>query len=431
MKGKSSLKKQAMTTVCSGALVRFLGFALRLWLSRSLGTEALGVMELAGGVHALAITPGAAGLPGAVSRLTALADTDREKAAVLYTARRMARRMGLILFPLLLLSSPLIARYLGDERTLPSLLIYSPCVLLVALACVYDGSCFGRGRPLVPALGELTEQTVRLAAVFFLSSLIPRVTVAWRAALPAAAALTGEAAGLAVVCRLARLPCPQKHAGPDRRLQTRLRRLSLPLLMNRLSHAGLHSLCGVIIPLRLTASGLDHSEALSRLGMLNGMAMPLMFLPGLFSGALAAVGGPAVAKCRDRRKENRLALRMIFCSLAAGAACAAALYGLAPLLARRLYRLPEVTELVRVCCPLAVLLPVQQTVGGVLTGLGLQKKALSAGLIGAAATLVCTWQWAFHLGISGAARASVVGHGLTLLCALIFLCLRPPSENEK
>ena len=33
MKGKSSLKKQAMTTVYSGALVRFLGFALRLWLS--------------------------------------------------------------------------------------------------------------------------------------------------------------------------------------------------------------------------------------------------------------------------------------------------------------------------------------------------------------------------------------------------------------
>lgn len=424
MKGEHSLKRQAMVTAGSGALVRFLGFGLRLWLSRNLGAEALGVMELASGVHALAVTPGAAGLPGAVSRLTALADSEEERAVVLRSARRIAWRIGLILAPIFFFSSPWIARILGDSRTLPSLMLYAPCVLLVAVACVYDGASFGQGRPLPPALGELTEQLVRLAAVLGLSFLIPRVTVAWRAAIPAAATVLGEAAGLAIVRRLVRYPRAVGGIRADRQVQARLRRLSLPLLLNRLTHTGLHSLCGVIIPLRLAASGLSHSEALSRLGMLNGMAMPLMFLPGLFSGALAAVGGPAVARCRDRGRENALALRMIAWSLAAGAVFALALYRLAPLLAARLYRLPELTFLLRACCPLAVLLPVQQTVGGVLTGLGLQKKALTAGLIGAAATLLYTWQWVFRLGIQGAAFASVAGHALTLTCSLICLCLR-------
>ena len=41
-----SLKKQALITAGSSALMRALGFGIRLWISRILGAEALGVMEL-------------------------------------------------------------------------------------------------------------------------------------------------------------------------------------------------------------------------------------------------------------------------------------------------------------------------------------------------------------------------------------------------
>ena len=34
---KESLKRQAMITACCGALVRAMGFGLRLWISRLLG----------------------------------------------------------------------------------------------------------------------------------------------------------------------------------------------------------------------------------------------------------------------------------------------------------------------------------------------------------------------------------------------------------
>ena len=76
---KRSLKGQALITAGSGALVRALGFGLRLWLSRRLGAEALGIMELASGAHQLALTPAAAGLPGAMSHLTARAGDERSR----------------------------------------------------------------------------------------------------------------------------------------------------------------------------------------------------------------------------------------------------------------------------------------------------------------------------------------------------------------
>ena len=421
---KESLKRQAMITACCGALVRAMGFGLRLWISRLLGAEALGVTELASGAHMLALTPAAAGLPSAVSRLTAKAENDEQRWLTLYAGRQMAAWMGLCVTPLFLFLSPVLARLLGDERTLPTLVFFAPCVLTVGLSSVYDGYFFGRGKALPPALSEGVEQIVRLGVVGALAFLVPRVTVAYRAALPAVASTLGEAAGLAVILAMAgSIPSFRKDSRlPDRR--RKLFSLSLPLLLNRFCHTGLRSLCGVIIPQRLMAGGLDKAEAMSRLGMFSGMAMPLMFLPCLISGALAAVGGPAMARCKTKQAENRLALRLLSAGLATGLLSAAGLYALAPYVSNLFYRLPELTPLLRAAVPLAVLLPVQQTVNGMMTGLGLQKRSLAAGLLGAAATLLCTWQWTPARGIYGAAFASMAGHGLILFCELISLLLR-------
>ena len=91
---KQSLKRQALITGASTALVRAMGFALRLYVSRLLGAEALGVMELASGVHMMALTPAAAGLPQAVSRLTAKAKDREGRERVLYAGRRLALGLG-------------------------------------------------------------------------------------------------------------------------------------------------------------------------------------------------------------------------------------------------------------------------------------------------------------------------------------------------
>ena len=408
---KESLKRQALITACCGALVRAMGFGLRLWISRLLGAEALGVTELASGAHMLALTPAAAGLPSAVSRLTAKAENDEQRWLTLYAGRQMAAWMGLCVTPLFLFLSPVLARLLGDERTLPTLVFFAPCVLTVGLSSVYDGYFFGRGKALPPALSEGVEQIVRLGVVGALAFLVPRVTVAYRAALPAVASTLGEAAGLAVILAMAgSIPSFRKDSRlPDRR--RKLFSLSLPLLLNRFCHTGLRSLCGVIIPQRLMAGGLDKAEAMSRLGMFSGMA-------------LAAVGGPAMARCKTKQAENRLAFRLLSAGLATGLLSAAGLYALAPYVSNLFYRLPELTPLLRAAVPLAVLLPVQQTVNGMMTGLGLQKRSLAAGLLGAAATLLCTWQWTPARGIYGAAFASMAGHGLILFCELISLLLR-------
>ncbi len=66
--------------------------------------------------------------------------------------------------------------------------------------------------------------------------------------------------------------------------------------------------------------------------------------------------------------------------------------------------------------------------GGLMTGLGLQKRSLRASMLGSAALLLCVWQWTPRLGILGAAFAYMAGHGLTLFCDLVFLIGRDKAE---
>ena len=423
---KQNLKKQALITTLNDTLVRGMGFLLRLWISRRLGAEALGIMELASGAHMLALTPAASGLPGAVSRLTAKSKTEEERKQVFYAGRQLALRLSLIICPLFLLFSPGIARLSGDMRTLPSLIFFAPCVFFIGLSSVYDGACYGRGNAWPPALSELTEQLIRMGTVFLLLGLLPRLTIPWRAALPAFSGMLGEGAGLIAVMLLCRGWHSKGGASHLPRLRKKLWRLSLPLMLSRLSHTGLKTLCGIMIPFRLMACGLSRGEALGRLGMLNGMVMPLLFLPGLISGALSTVGGPAMARCQDARQENHLALRLLFFALCCGLLCAGTLYWAAPLIACGFYRLPELIPLIRCLCPMAAILPLQQVTNGLMTGLGLQKKSFFSSLLGAGATLLCTWRWAGipRLNILGAGYAQIIGHGLTLFSLLVFLLCR-------
>lgn len=428
---RQSLKKQTALTAVNAALVRAMGFGMRLWVARRLGAEAVGVMELSQGVHMLALTPFTAGLPGAVSRMTARAEGN-EGELILYAGKQMALKMAAVLTPLFLFLSPAMALWLGDGRTLPGLYCFSPCMLLIGVSCIYNGYFYGRGNAWPPAVSEMGEQLVRLLATLFFLGALPRLTVAWRAAMPALATVLGEGAGLGVILLWARrLPA---FRGDERikKIQKKLGRISFPLMISRLSHTGLRTLCGVIIPLRLMAAGLSKSEAMSRMGMLSGMVMPLMFLPGLLAGALATVGGPAIARCKSEKKENRLMVRLLLLALLTGWGCAGGLYALSPFLSLRLYGLAELSPLLRAMCPMAVILPVQQVAGGLMTGLGLQKKSLAASLLGGAATLVFTWRWAADplLTVWGAGYASLLGHGLTLACSLIYLFFRPRVQKK-
>lgn len=392
----ASLKKQALTLTLANAYTRALGFALRLITARLMGAQALGVMEMASSAIMLAITPVTAGVPTAVSRLTAQKDAD--EAAVLRAGLSLVKRMTLLLTPALLLLSPAIAWLLGDMRTLPSLVTSAPLIGLLGLCAVYSGWFYGRNDAATPALNECVEQTVRCLLALLLLFMLTGRSVALTAALPNIAEV---AAGI-TVWLLFRGKSPRLPAKPvSLPLRREIIRLTAPTTAARLCQTVLRALNAVLLPVCLRRSGLSAEAATAQFGLLNGMAMPLLMLPGIVTGAICMVATPAVSRQeKQHTRLKRTMCQLLLSAAAVGGLAAVGLFWGAEFISLRLYKEASLAPLLRLMSPAALLMAVQQVQYGLITGLGVQNRALT-----------------------GTVAASFLSLGVTALCCPI-PCIR-------
>lgn len=420
-----SVRRQAAVLTAANALVRALGFLLHVALGRLLGAQALGVMELGHSAHMLSIVPVTAGLPLAVSRLTA----QREDARALRAGRALALRLSAVLLPLWALLAPLTARLLGDMRTLLPLWVFTPCIAVLGLSAVYNGYCYGRGSAWPPALSTLLEQVLRFALSAALLLSLPNLTVSARAAVPGLATFLAESAALLLLIALLRRGGDALRAPDDPALRREIARLSLPLTLSRLLQTLLRAALGALLPRRLTAGGMLAAQATGALGMLQGMVMPVLFLPGVVTSAVAMVGAPAVAR-RQGAALRRVTRKLFLSALLCGGLGMLAVAALAPLLSERVYRLPALAPLFRCAAPLTLMFALQQAAATVLSGLGEQKKTLLPTCAGAALTLLLMYRWAASpLALEGAVYALIVGRAAALLWQLAEVA-RAVGEKE-
>ncbi len=433
---KQTIREQAVLLTLANTIVRALGFVMRVLLSRLLGPEIMGIMELGGSVHMLAITPATAGLPLAVSRLTAKAQPGHKKDA-LNAGKRLVRLLSLVWVPLYLLLTPFFARLLGDTRTFPTLVMSAPCILILGYSAAYNGYCYGVNNAWPPALSELTEQVLRFAIAFAVLLTFPTLTAAWAAAAPGFATAISEAAGMLLVVLMLRLKKPE--AQPSKSLQKQVLRLALPPTATRLTATALRSVNAVLIPFRLRASGLVLAEATSRFGMLAGMAMPVVMLPSVFTGSLAMLAAPALASRENNpRALKAISTQLLLAAFLVGVACGAGLYAAAPFIAQRMYRLPELIPLIRFLTPAVLVMSLHQVLSGMIAGLGRQKQALYGTLAGAVVTIVSSWFLTGlpQLRLFGAAAAMMAGQAVGLVWSLallirILMQKAPPKEREE
>lgn len=377
-----SMVKKTLFLSFSHFTVRIIGFAMRIWLSRELGAQAMGLVELAQNAQMLLITPVVSGLPAAVSRMSAKSAPVRQ-VRVLRCALALSLAVSLpLMLGAFILREPL-ALWLGDVRTLPALLIYLPCVPVLGMSCALNGYFYGTGRPVPPALSEMLEQIVRFLLCLRLVSALRSWPVMLRSAIPAAAALVGETLGLVLMLLLCLRPLLMIRSQGDRRdILREMLSLALPLTGVRVVSSLMHTANSVLIPVRLQVSGLTAAESLSRLGMMQGMMMPILLMPSFITSSLCMVASPELTRRQARGKPTRaLITRMMGATAAVGVLAMAGVWLFAPLIAEALYRQAELLPLLQGSCILVPVIALTHVTGGVMNALGMQRVSLRISLI--------------------------------------------------
>ena len=405
VRGKTLVQKTLFLSA-SHFVVRSIGFLLRLWLSRELGAQAMGLVELAQSAQMLLITPVVTGLPAAVSRLCAKAE-GKERARVVRCALLLALPVSLTLAALAFFLREPLCLWLGDIKTLPALLCFLPCIPILGASCVLNGYYYGIGRPVPPALGELLEQLVRALLCVRLVYGLRGWPTSFRAAIPAAATLAGETAGLILMLLLgARLVLFAKGVGARR-----------PIF--RLVSALMQTVNATLIPARLRLFGLSAAEAMASLGVFHGMLKPILFMPSFVTCSLSMAAAPELTRRQtDGRPLCALSSGMLRAALGVGAAAAVGVWLTAPLIANVFFRQAALLPLLRGSCCLIPVIAAAHVCGGIMNALGLQGASLNISLAASLLGVLAVLLLVPVVGLWGAVASLGAVQGLTLLLSL-------------
>ena len=274
---------------------KFLGFLYRIYLSRTIGTEGIGLYQVALSVFALLLTLSCSGTPITVSRLMTKyrAENNEERAQKIISAG--------ITFTLFIVV-PICAVFFiftdwfnflfADQRCVPIFLVVLPGLIFTSIYSVLRGVFWGDKDFLPYSIIELLEEVCMIVLGIIL---INSATSVYQGAFRA---------GVAVLCsyifsfalatfvfffRKHKLKNPKSEFKP-------LLTSALPITAMRTANSLTTSLVSIILPLRLVSAGISNNQVMSIFGACVGQAIPLLFIPTTLIGSFTLVLVPEISE---------------------------------------------------------------------------------------------------------------------------------------
>lgn len=435
------LKGTLILTV-SSIVVKVIGSLNWIILSRVLGGEGIGLYQMGFPIYLMAITLSSAGIPVAISIITAekLAQKDFLGAKrVFNVSLRLLFVTGLVFASALFFGAHWLIdnHWIRDSRAYYSIIALAPAVFFVTFLASFRGYLQGWQIMTPTAASEIVEQLMRVVTMIVFANMFMPHGLAYAAGGASMGAGVGAFCALLVLMwfygRLKqKLKADLQQQNPlatresARAIISRLLRLALPVSMSSLMLPVVANLDLLIVPQRLEAAGFHISQATEFFGYLTGMAVPLINLATIFTAAMTISLVPAISESRALndvfgiRAKTRTAFRV---ALIITCPCFVGMYFLAEKIAALIYNAPGAADAIQTMSVGILLLGLHQISTGILQGLGRTSSPVINMILAAAVKVFLSWTLTAipTLGIKGAAMATVVDFGLAAVLNMIFI----------
>ncbi len=310
-----SLFRAVLIVAGFSVLTRFFGFLFRIYLSRELGPELLGVYQVASSVFGVLSVLVASGIPLAISKLTAkyrvLKDIKSEN-SVTTSALIIGVTVAILLCLVIVLFRDFFGKLFTDERCIYILITLLPAVIAGAVYSAFRGSLWGTQNYFSVCWTELAEQVLRIVifvimANFLYMGLDKASMAGW--SLSIACIISALLAMIVYFKSGKRLANPRGYFRP-------VLNSAVPVTGVRTASSLIQPVIAVLFPAMLVLAGYTNEQAMASYGMAMGMTFPLLFLPSTIVGALSFTLIPelstAIAKNEKELIANRIKTSLIF-----------------------------------------------------------------------------------------------------------------------
>lgn len=284
---------------------RFLGFLYRIFLSRTLGAQGLGIYQIALSVFGVLVTVTASGIPVTVSRMIIKHKTENNKKGVYQTVSAGVVTALLFSVPvtvLFFLFKGKISFLFSDKRCVTVLAIIIPSLAINSVYAVIRGAFWGNKNFFAYSLIEFLEEFVMIASGIISIGLSSTLMQGVKSA--SYSVLISYIFSF-ILSTIVMLAMKNKPANPLPQLKPLLASAT-PVTAMRTTTSLINSLIAIILPARLIASGLSSTQAVAYFGEVSGMAIPMLFIPSSLIGSIALVLVPELSENFYKKDYNEL-----------------------------------------------------------------------------------------------------------------------------
>ena len=305
----------------AGVLSRIIGFFYRIFLSRTIGAEALGIYQLIGPVFSLCFALTASSIQTSISKFVGDAiggckdSLCGEKKARAFLLLGLVLSCGLSALTGIFMycnADWIAMHFLGEERCAPLLVLLTYSLLPCCIHACINGYYYGKKNAFVPSLCQLIEQIARVGSVWIIFQVTTEKGIPLTAFHAVCGLVIGECFGLLVsmsaFLREKRLPRGSYSTDSvcNRTMTHAFLAMVIPLTINRLSVAFSTSLENLLIPQKLQLYGYSQADALSVYGILSGMTLSIILFPCVLTNSLSVLLLPAISEAKGRANENQI-----------------------------------------------------------------------------------------------------------------------------
>lgn len=307
---KQSLLKNTLITgtlllTFAGFLSRIIGFFYRIFLSRCIGAEGIGIYQLIFPLLALCISLTSSGIQTAISKYTAEKYASKHTQAAftyLYAGFFLSIALSCLAYAFLYQNSEFLAlHYLKEKRVAPLLQIMGLSLPFSSVHACVCGYYYGCKKAAIPAISQLFEQIVRVASVYLIYLIELENGRTPTPAIAVWGIVLGEIFSTLFCITAIRF---QKHSGSLLHAFKNIALFSIPLTANRVALNFFQSVESLLIPTTLKQFGYTNSEALSVFGILTGMALPMILFPNVLTGSVAVMLLPAISEAHEKKNHT-------------------------------------------------------------------------------------------------------------------------------
>ena len=351
----------------SSVILQIINMFFSIYISNTIGEEAVGVFTLVMSVYMFGITLASAGINISATRVVSEELASNNELG----AKKAAQRC--VLFSLLFsLSASVIFFVSADFITIHCLhnkisknVIYLICIALpfISMSSAVNGYFTAVRRVYKNALAKFFEEFVKISfTAILLKSLMPDdINYACYALILAdvISEVTSFAQLYFLYIRDKKGSLSESRYRDLDSYNKRILRITIPVALTSYLRSGLSTIKQLIIPSSLQKSGMNSSNSLIAYGIVNGMAMPVIMFPVILVTSFSGLLIPEFSRFHTQGKNKKirsLSILILSCTLIFSVLVAIAIFMLSDEISTIIYHKSEIAKYIRILSPLIVIM---------------------------------------------------------------------------